>query len=62
MAHGDIKIWRLTPAQIEAYKPGVDLGQPHEIKKPERTRWGLADEAAKVQQRKRATKSRLKGL
>lgn len=27
-----MKIWRLSPAQLAAYKPGADLGEPREIK------------------------------
>jgi len=26
-----MKIWRLSPAQIDAYTTGADLGPPHEI-------------------------------
>jgi DNA-binding CsgD family transcriptional regulator len=26
-----MKIWRLSPAQIDAYTTGADLGEPHEI-------------------------------
>jgi len=27
-----MKIWRLSPAQLAAYTPGADLGEPHEIR------------------------------
>jgi hypothetical protein len=33
---GDIKVWRLSQDEIEAYRPGMDLGKPHSIEKPVR--------------------------
>ena len=32
--HGEIRCWRLTPEQIAAYKPGMDLGPPHWTEEP----------------------------
>mgnify|MGYP001026585877 FL=1 len=26
-----VKVWQLTPEQIANYKPGMDLGEPHQI-------------------------------
>jgi len=31
--HSDVKVWVLTPEQMAAYKPGMDLGEPHRIEK-----------------------------
>jgi len=34
--HGDVKVWVLTPEQMAAYKPGMDLGTPHRIEEARR--------------------------
>lgn len=58
-----MKVWRLTPDQVADYKPGQDLGEPHEIKfvksDLERSR-----EAAKAHQerQRRSSERRMQGM
>ncbi|WP_391574519.1 hypothetical protein [Cohnella sp.] len=37
---GEIKEWRMTPDQIAAYVPGMDLGKPDKIVSPETLKTG----------------------
>lgn len=31
---GKVEVWHLTPEQMAAYQPGMDLGEPDEIREP----------------------------
>jgi hypothetical protein len=34
MAVNPVSVWRLSPEELKAYKPGQDLGKPDEIIQP----------------------------
>jgi hypothetical protein len=46
-----MKIWRLNPAQLAAYTPGADLGEPHEIRDVPVVVWPSEIEMAAVRER-----------
>ncbi|GIQ63595.1 hypothetical protein PACILC2_21630 [Paenibacillus cisolokensis] len=57
------KIWRLTPEQIADYKPGMDLGEPHEVKDvPVIVYISDLDEAKRRAARGNQTKAKRKSL
>ena len=55
-----MKIWRLSPAQLAAYTPGADLGEPHEIKDVPVVVWP-SDTATHRERAMRAHQTRLAG-
>lgn len=57
-----MKVWRLTPDQAAAYKPGQDLGEPNEIKMVNTDLERSREEAEAIRQRQqRSIKRRMEG-
>jgi len=54
-----MKIWRLSPAQLAAYTPGADLGEPHEVKDVPVVVWPAELETASRIRRDRPTSRQL---
>lgn len=60
--HGDISVWHASDERRRNYTPGMDLGEPDEVRKPERTNWGLAGDSERQRARvKRGLDTRLPG-
>ena len=64
---GKVKVWHLTPEQMAAYKYGMDLGEPDEIREPTQLITAPTGQNAvsyvtrKRERVARSIKSRLKG-
>ncbi|RJE88601.1 hypothetical protein D3P07_11440 [Paenibacillus sp. 1011MAR3C5] len=57
-----MKVWRLTPDQVAAYKLGQDLGDPHEIKMVKTAIERSREDAEKLRARQqRSIKRRMEG-